>query len=107
VDVGSSHLGNVGGTPRFHGKPECLDRHRLARHNHLDPSDVTVRIIVVDVLGFLDGVEEPDGPYANAFVAIHDDADLSLGIEDTDPVEQLVIVPCGTSGPLLLQQLGR
>ena len=65
----------------------------------------TVRIIVVDVLGFLDGVEEPDGTYTNAFVAIHDDADLTLGVEDAYPVEQFVIVPCGTSGPLLLQQL--
>lgn len=107
MDVGSAHLGDVWRTPRFHGQPECLDRHRLARHNHLDPSDVTVRIIVVDVLGFLDGVEEPDGTDPYALLAIHHDADLSLGIEDTDPVEQLVIVPCGTSGPLLLQQLGR
>jgi hypothetical protein len=35
------------------------------------------------------------------------DTDLAFGVENADPVDDLIIVPRGTSGPLLLQQLGR
>jgi hypothetical protein len=81
---------------------------RLSTNRYLNPSDVTIWEVVVQILGLLDRVEESNGPYTNTLplLVLHN-PDQLLGIEDSNPVEQLIIVPCGTSRPMLSQQLGR
>lgn len=103
----SSQLGDVLGASGHHGQPECLNGFRFHSNHHLDPSDVAVWEVVVDVFRFLDGVQEPDGSDTNAFaLLVLDDPELAHLVEDADPVEELVIVPCGTSWPMLSQQIG-
>jgi hypothetical protein len=81
---------------------------RLSTNSDLDPSYVAFREVVVQILGLLDRVEESNGPYTNTLplLVLHN-TDQLLGIEESDPVEELIIVPCGTSRPMLSQQLGR
>lgn len=69
---------------------------------------MATREVVVEILGLLDGVQEPNSTYTDtlAFIVLHN-ADQLLGIEDTDPIEDLLISPLGTSWPMLSQQLGR
>ena len=103
-----SQLGDVLRAAGHHGQPERLNGFWLHSNHHLDPRDVTIGEVVVDVFRFLDGVQEPDGSDTNAFsLLVLDDPELADLVEDADPVEELVIVPCGTSWPVLSQQLGR
>jgi hypothetical protein len=81
---------------------------RLNTNRYLDPSNVTVWEVVVQILGLFDRVEKSHSPYTDTltFFVLHN-PDQLLGIEEADPVKELVIVPCGTSRPMLSQQLGR
>ena len=84
-----------------------MNRIRLGTNGDLDPRDMAIREVVVEILGLLDGVQEPNSPYTDtlSFIVLHN-ADQLLGVEDTDPVEDLLIGPLGTSWPMLSQQLG-
>ena len=67
---------------------------RLSANGNLDPRDVTFWEVVVEILGFLDGVQEPNSPHPDAlsFLVLHN-ANQFLGVEDPDPVEYLIISP--------------
>jgi hypothetical protein len=67
---------------------------RLGANGNLDPRDVTVWEVVVEILGFLDGVQEPNSshPDALSFLVLHN-ANQLLGVEDPDPVEDLILSP--------------
>lgn len=104
MHVVAAQLGHFVRATSHHGHPERLNRHGLGGHHHLDPSDVTLWIVRVDVFRLLERVDEAHGTNAAAFtVIVIDNPDLLLGVENAYPVEQFVIVPCGTSGPLLAQ----
>jgi hypothetical protein len=98
----ASELGHVLGTHPHHGQPQRLNRSWLCSNNHLNPSDVTILEVVVDVLSLINRVQEPDGSHTNAYTRfILNNPELPNLMKDSDPVQQLVIVPCGTSRPLL------
>lgn len=67
---------------------------RLSANGNLDPRDVTVWKVVVEILGFLDGVQEPNSSHTDAlsFLVLHN-ANQLLGVEDPDPVEDLILSP--------------
>ena len=77
---------------------------RLSSNGDLDPRDMAIREVVFEILRLLDGVQEPNSSHPDtlAFFVLHNTNQL-LGVEDPDPVEDLIIVPCGTGWPMLSQ----
>jgi hypothetical protein len=67
---------------------------RLGANGNLNPRDVTVWKVVVEILGFLNGVQEPNGPHPDAlsFLVLHN-AKQFLGTKDSNPVEDLILSP--------------
>jgi hypothetical protein len=71
-----------------------LNRIRLGANGNLDPRDVTFWEVVVEILGFLNGVQKPNSSHTDtlSFIVLHN-AKQFLGTKDPDPVEDLILSP--------------
>jgi len=90
----TTQFGDVFRAQPHHGQPKGLNRARFGADCYFNPRDVAIGKIVVEILGFLDGVQESNSSNTDtlSFLVLHN-ADQLLGVEDPYPVEDLIISP--------------